>query len=177
MPFLSVVTRCYKRLNMLGKNISALNSQDDPDYEQLFLVDDVGYGVGYANRQLATAEPKGEYVLILDDDDMLINDQAITLLKEATLDKPDIVIFKADHDNLGILPSAAVWEKRPIYGQIGSCDFITRRDIWEKHIHAFGVDSAGDYAFLKAIWHDKPEVVWLNEVLAGVQRISWGAPA
>ena len=177
MPFLSVITRCYKRLDMLGKNVESLTSQGDPDFEQLFIVDAVGYGIGRANRELVTVKPSGEFVLILDDDDMLINDAAITLLKEAAVDRPDIVIFKADHNGLGVLPSRVVWEHRPIKGRIGSCDFITRRDIWEKHIHAFGVDACGDYEFLRALWQDRPKVVWLDEVLAGVQRISRGQPA
>jgi hypothetical protein len=115
--------------------------------------------------------------MVLDDDDMLIDDCAIEEMKAATLDAPALLIFKADHKELGILPSKAIWQKRPLRGQIGSCDFITRRDVWEKHIGAFGIFTCGDYNFLKAIWQDGPDVVWLDEVLAGVQQISRGKPA
>jgi glycosyltransferase involved in cell wall biosynthesis len=162
---------------MLAKNIASLEAQTDPDYEQLFIVDDEGQGIGWANRSLIMVEPVGDYVMVLDDDDMLENPQAIELMKEATIDRPAMLIFKAKHDGLGILPSPAIWGKRPLKGHIGSCDFISRRDVWEKHINRFGVDEGGDYAYLHAVWMDRPEVVWLDEVLASVQRISHGAPA
>lgn len=175
-PFLSVITRCYKRPNMQAKNVASLEGQADPDYEQLFIVDERGHGIGWANRSLAIAGPVGEYVMVLDDDDMLVNDCAITWLKEATINAPALVIFKADHKELGILPSKAVWSKRPLKGQIGSISFISRRDIWDRHIAAFGVDEGGDYAYLYAVWQEKPSVFWLDEVLAGVQQISRGRP-
>ena len=187
MTFLTVVTRCYKRPDMLVENMTSLEGQTDPDYEQLFIVDFEGRGIGWANRALGTVEPAGEYVMVLDDDDMLTNDRAIELMKAATpkiqrygrptIERPDMLIFKASHDGLGILPSPAIWGKRPLKGHIGSCDFISRRDVWERHIHRFGVDEGGDYAYLHAVWMDRPKVVWLDEVLAGVQRISHGEPA
>ncbi len=176
-PFLSVITRCYKRPDMLAENVASLEGQADPDYEQLFIVDDVGRGVGWANKQLATTKPTGRYVMVLDDDDMMVDDNAIALMKEAAKNGPHIVIFKAVHSDLGVLPGPAVWQNRPIRGQIGSCDFITRRAVWEKHIEAFGTFACGDFNFLKAIWLDSPTVVWLDRVLAGVQRISRGQPA
>ena len=176
MPFLSIITRCYKRPSMLARQIDTVVYQDDPDYEQILLTDSIGRGIGYANRLLATARPLGEYVMVLDDDDWLVHDNAIGLMKEATaVEGPALLIFRADHNGLGILPSKAVWQHRPIKGQIGSCDFITRRDTWDRHIHAFGVEEAGDYAYLFNVWQDNPSVVWLDEILAGVQRISRGA--
>lgn len=177
MTFLTVVTRCYKRPEMLAANRQSLGAQTSQDYEQLFVVDDVGLGVGHANRALATVTPAGDYVLVLDDDDILTDVRAIELLKEATTEKPDLVIFRVDHDHLGILPNDLIWGKRPLKGHIGSCSFIARRDVWEKYIHRFGVDECGDYAFLHAVWADRPYVVWLDELLAGVQRISKGQPA
>jgi hypothetical protein len=150
--------------------------QTDPDYEQILIEDKEGLGVGHANRQLATARPTGEYVMVLDDDDWLLHDDAIGLMKNATVEGPSLLIFKADHNGLGILPSPAVWQRRPMQGHIGSCDFITRQDVWSRHINAFGVNACGDYAFLFSIWQDNPSVVWLDEILAGVQRISRGAP-
>ena len=176
MPFLSVVTRCYKRPNMLHRNVQSLKEQIDQDYEQIFIEDKFGRGVGWANRALSTAKPDGDYVMVLDDDDMLVNRWAITILKGAVHNKPDLVMFKADHNGLGILPDDLVWKRKPLRGHIGSIDFITRRDVWERYIHRFGVDECGDYAFLHAIWFDQPQVEWCDELLASVQRISRGAP-
>lgn len=176
MTFLQVVTRCYKRPNMLRKNIESLQLQDDQDFEQYFLVDTVGFGIGFANSILQDApiEDDVEYVMILDDDDYLADSRAIAMMKEAAKNKPDLLIFKADHKQLGILPSPFVWKRRPLLGRIGSCDFITRSDVWKKHIHAFAKEEAGDYAFLRSVWDDKPQVVWLDALLASVQQISKG---
>ena len=174
--FLSVVTRCYKRPLLLRANQHSLRQQTDPDYEQLFIVDDVGRGLPWANRALQTATPSGDYVLVLDDDDMLADPEAIEVLKEATADNPELVIFKTDHAKLGVLPNDLIWGKRPLLGLIGSCSFISRRDVWEQHIHNFGKDAAGDFAYLKAVWFNRPNVVWLDRQLAAVQRISHGAP-
>ena len=178
MPFLSIITRCYKRPEMLRINRDSIVDQTDRDFEQLFVHDMIGRGIGWANRELATFHPIGDYVLVLDDDDILTEPRAVEYLKEATADNPDIVIFKGDHADLGILPSKAIWGKRPLKGHIGSCDFISHRDIWKKHITAFGVDEGGDYAYLKALWQDKPVVVWLDKQLTGVQvGRSFGVPA
>lgn len=161
---------------MLAINRQSLGAQTSQDYEQVFVVDDVGRGVGWANRALQTAEVIGDYVLVLDDDDTLTSVRAIELLKEATADKPDLVIFKADHARLGVLPSLVIWGKRPVKGHIGSCDFISRRDVWERHIKAFGALACGDYTYLRSAWQDNPSVVWLDKELAAVQRISRGRP-
>lgn len=162
---------------MLAINRRSLGAQTSQDYEQVFIVDDVGYGVGNANRALLTARVAGDYVLVLDDDDRMTNDRAIEMLKEATADSPDLVIFRVDHGPLGILPDDLIWEKRPLKGHIGSCAFITRRDVWGRFIHRFGVDEGGDYAYLHAVWMEGPDVVWLDSQLAAVQRISKGEPA
>ena len=176
MTFLSVVTRCYKRPTMLHRNIESLYMQTDKDFEQLFIDDTEGRGIGWANAQLATVKPSGEYVMVLDDDDMLTDARAIEKMKAATIRAPSLVIFKADHAELGILPSKAVWNHRPMLGQIGSISFISRRDVWKRHIGAFDIFACGDYAYLQSVWRDKPSVVWLDEKLAAVQRISRGKP-
>lgn len=114
--------------------------------------------------------------MVLDDDDMLTDPDAIEALKAATIDRPELVVFKAHHGRLGVLPSVRMWGSKPLKGHIGSCDFITRRDVWERHIAAFGEDECGDFYFLKSVWRSDPEVVWLDRQLSAVQRISRGAP-
>ena len=177
MTFLSIVTRCYKRPEGLARNTASLARQTDRDFEQIFIIDEVGVGIPAANRSLANAEPVGDYVLVLDDDDIISEPKAIEYLKEATADNPEIVIFKGDLEVLGILPSVAVWGKRPLKGQIAGCNFITRRDVWEKHVASYGADEAGDYEYIKALWWDKPAVVWLDRLLTATPNgRKWGAP-
>jgi hypothetical protein len=162
---------------MLRINRQSIEAQTDRDFEHLFIQDMIGRGIGWANRELITVRPTSDYVLVLDDDDLLTEPKAVEYLKEATANNPDIVIFKGDHGALGVLPSAGTWGKRPLKGQIGSCDFISHRDIWMKHISAFGVDEGGDYAYLESVWQDKPVVVWLDKELTAVQYgRSYGVP-
>ena len=179
MPFLSVITRCYKRPKMFRQNVLSLAAQTDQDFEQIFIVDKIGYGIGGANRALATVEPTGDYVLVLDDDDIISEPRAIECLKEATTENPDIVIFKGDFHNLGVLPDEVVWGKRPLLGHIGSCSFVVSNDVWKKHVAAWGSsgDDCGDYEFLKELWQGKPQVVWLDKLLVAIPTgRSFGTP-
>jgi glycosyltransferase involved in cell wall biosynthesis len=159
---------------MLQKNIDSLAAQTCQDFEHILIRDDEGRGVAWANGQLQHADLNGQYVLVLDDDDKLADPTAVEKLKEATADNPGLVIFKADHAGLGILPSPKAWKNQPVGGHIGSCDFITRSDLWREHIEAFDMPEAGDFYFLRSMWLDEPDVVWLDEQLAAVQRISRG---
>lgn len=177
-PFLTVVTRCYKRPEFLKNNLESLKMQTVQNYEQILIIDEVGQGVYAANKSLANARPMGQYVMVLDDDDLLTDHEAIeTLLWYVEQEQnPELVFFKADHDWLGVLPSRSVWGRRPVHGHVGSCDFISRRDIWEQHITAFGAPHSGDYSYLQSIWNDAPCVAWLDRKIAAVQRISGGKP-
>lgn len=154
--------------------MASVAAQVDGDLEQIVITDEIGRGVEWANGALRDAILAGDYVLILDDDDRFVDPTAVAKLKAAAAGKPDLIIFKADHNGLGTLPSPAVWGNRPIQGQIGSCDFITRRDLWRQHIPAFARPECGDYAFLMSMWHENINVVWLDERLTAVQRISKG---
>jgi glycosyltransferase involved in cell wall biosynthesis len=153
-----------------------LRDQSDPDYEQIFIIDDIGQGLHAANRALALPAVEGAYVLVLDDDDRLADPDAVALLKEATENEPELLFFRADHDQLGILPDDKVWQRRPLHGRVGSCDFITRSDIWQRFVAHFAMPESGDFNFLHAVWESGPSVSWLDRQLAAVQRISKGAP-
>ncbi len=183
-PFLTVITRCYKRPKMLRANVASLEMQTDQDYEQLFIVDEVGRGVQWANEQFAvhTDRVNGEYVLLLDDDDKLVDREAVAKLKAAARRTgADIVVFRVDHGPLGILPDAIVWEKEPVHCHIGGGDLIVKADLWRRCIEYFGhavstISPGGDFSFMRELWSHNPRVCWLDKVLEEVQRISRGAP-
>ena len=73
-PFLSIVTRCFKRPSLLERNKESVYNQLDQDWEHIFIVDDIGMGMEAANKALALNKHliSGEYVFILDDDDILV---------------------------------------------------------------------------------------------------------
>ena len=179
MTFLSVVTRCYKRPTMLARNIASLEAQTAPDYEQLFIVDDDGQGIGWANCQFYEHrdEPQGDYILMLDDDDMLARNDAVMLLRAAAASGPELIMHGFRYVEGIILPTEGVRENKwPTITQVGTSCFTTRRDIWYDNIEHFGIPTAGDYNFLYKTWPSLDSIEWLDEIIGEVQRVSHGAP-
>lgn len=183
-PFLSIVTRCYKRPKMLAKNRVSAGAQIEGDFEQVFIVDDIGKGLHWANRTLHVnrARAMGEYVLILDDDDMFVDRNAIRYLKAITeKHDPDVIIFKMDQI-LRNLPDME-WGKKIVRAHIGSCCFVVKRKLWYDNIYVFGdppggLDDwvAGDCWFIDCLMKTGCSVYWFDKVLTRTQRVSKGNP-
>jgi len=180
-PFLSIVTRCYtsQRPKSLGINRASVAAQTDQDLEQVFIEDVVGIGIHGANVSLAENKDRvrGEYVLILDDDDRLTYDYFIRDLKAIVKRyDPDVVISKMLWKEGRILPPDAYWEKPPKGGRIGTNNFVVRRDVWLEYISAFGVPRGGDISFIKKLWDKGYKFFWWDEVTSSIQRIGYGRP-
>jgi hypothetical protein len=164
---------------MLRHNVISLEEQTDQDFERLYITDDIGRGLHWANQQFYRYryEVSGDYVLMLDDDDMLTRRDTVAMLKEAAKDDPDLIMCRFDCGKWGILPTDEVWQyKYPKLTHVCTPSFITRRDIWYENIESFGQPTAGDYSFLSAIWPSLKRVVWLDVVIGKTQRNSKGAP-
>lgn len=174
MPFLEIVTRCYRRPTLLQNNVDSITHLTDDDRQHTLLVDTQGIGVGAANAQLATFEPTGDYVWLLDDDDICIYPELVQDLKEFA-GTPAIVV-RMDHGDLGVLPPLRLWEQPPVEGQIGCSAVICRADVWlaERAAWASG-RYAADYDFAHAVLTKWPSV-WLDLVASATQRRSHGAP-
>jgi len=178
-PFLSIITRhMASRPRMFEECLRSLTAQTDQDFEHIVLVDHIGRGVPWANLQFARYRDAvgGDYVLILDDDDALATPLAVATLRAAVAGtQADIVIFRGDHCQLGILPDDAHWKQPPACGHISAQDLIVRREVWRRHVDAFGNEYAGDFSFIAALWRCGYQVHWLDAVLTRQQRISRGA--
>lgn len=174
MAFLEVVTRCYRRPTLLAQNIDSITQQSDPDVLHTLLVDNVGLGVAAANARLAELEPQGDYVWVLDDDDVCIYPHLVRDLK--VYDGAPVIVVRMDHGDLGILPPDELWRQPPVEGKIGCSALITRADVWRQARHAWASGRyASDFDFATAVltqWSP----VWLNIVASRVQRRSVGAP-
>jgi hypothetical protein len=178
-PYLSIVTRCYQRPIALGRNKQSIRSQTSNSWEQILLIDNVGRGIPAANKNIGVSAKvcRGQYVMVLDDDDMFRTDDAISSLMYATRHNPTMCVFKCDHCSLGILPSNLVWRtQRPIMGQIGMPSWIIRQDVWAHHALDWKETMGGDFYFLDAVWEDTSNRVWLDEVLTNIQQIGRGMP-
>jgi len=177
-PFLSVVTRSCGRIKLLARNRKSLTTQIDPDYEHIIIVDDVGRGLHTANKSLAKNKHrvKGRYVLILDDDDYVSDRSFIKHLKNVVSQHPvDIILFKAYRKPFSkTLPSKRVWGKQPILGDIGSCCFVVKRAIWQRHIHEFGQPKHGDYRFIKVLFDKGYSRYWVSKTMIMIPTIGGG---
>lgn len=178
MAFLEVLTRFYKRPNLLAVNAKALSLQTDPDYVQTILADETGAGIAASYERLAAYGPRlvGEYVWILDDDDVCTRPSLIEELKViAAIDDPDVIMVKMDHGPRGVLPDESHWQKPPEIACVGVSAFIVRKSVWQAHAGAFLPGNyAADFAFIAAIFASGVSVYWHNVVASRVQVIGLG---
>jgi len=178
MKTIAFVTRVHpKRAKMLKVSIDSVKTQTDNDYIHIIYKNDKtknGYGVIWANERLKYVSPiDARYVMILDDDDMLIEPDFVKIFKETINGKnPEIVFFKGIVLGRGICPRTVIWGKRPSRGGIASFCFAIRLDVWKKHVHRFNRRgrSGGDYYFISYCYSDTKDHIWLDCIIAQTQR-------
>jgi len=178
MAFLEVVTRCYKRPQMLRHNRASLERQTCGDWTQTMLPDEEGRGIAWAYAQLAEFTPSGEYVWLLDDDDLCIDAELVSDLKTiASWVAFDVIILKMDHGNGQILPDKFHWERKPEQGHIGASAFVVSRATWMAHRHTFAPGRyESDFDFIRAVYAATDGVFWHDTIASRCQRISKGLP-
>ncbi len=179
-PFLSIVTRCFRRPNLLARNVASVLNQTDQDLEHIFIVDEIGIGKEGANKSLALNKHlvNGQFVLILDDDDILVYDDYVHILKTLVRQyDPDVVITKMRWLSYGVVkPERRWWQRTPVDGHIGSPCFAVRREVWLKHIHTFGTPRGGDFYFIRTLWDEGYKFHWWNQVTVKILQIGDGVP-
>jgi hypothetical protein len=180
-PFLEILTRCYKRPQMLMLSQASLVMQTDPDWVQTLLPDRVGRGVAWANQRMRREGPRlvGEYIWVLDDDDTCICPTLVADLKTIVeTHGPDVVMVQMDHGERGVLPPAEHWGHRNLgAGFVGVSAPIVRRKVWQEHAWAWGDHYAGDHDFISALLAGATvRIYWHRCIASKVQQISKGAP-
>lgn len=183
-PWLTIVTRVMlgKRNGLFRKHKESVSTLQ-PDFQQIFIGDAVGYGMLAANKSfsLVTHDIEGEYVYLLDDDDFFTNPDFIRTLKlNAITSGADVVFFKmkiltGDGDEM--YPKEKSWETRtPNRGQIGGSCFIVKKWVYEKYIHNFAHSSFGDWNFITAVLKDPTvKTLWINQKMAETGKVSRGS--
>lgn len=179
MALLEVVTRCNRRPKMLAQNVASLDAQLCGDWVQTLLTGAAGKGMAAAQAQLAEFCPYGQYVLLLDDDDVLVDRRLVLDLQRivVTRRQPPAVIVRMDHGPLGVLPDDAQWMQEPQQGRIGCSAIITRADVWMKHRGAWAsARYESDFDYIHSVWEEHGDrIVWHDTVASRVQRRSMGA--
>jgi hypothetical protein len=180
MAFLEVITRVYRRPTWLENNQASLMRQTDPDWVQTLLVDEIGRGCAWANAQLATVDPIGEYVWVLDDDDYCVEPGLVAILKSlaAQHDTPPAILMRTIDEEFGELPPDSLWRQKPVEGAIGSSHIFTRADVWLAHRARWAtMRYAADYDFIASVWGEHSEsIIWHDTIVRAAMRISHGAP-
>lgn len=180
MAFLEILTRTFNaRPRMFAAHKASLAAQTDRDFIHTVLVDEAARGIGFATEQMAAYAPNlvGDYVWILDDDDLCILPTFVAGLKQiAILNAPDVIMVRMDHGAGRILPSAR-WGKSPRCSEIGCSAFVVRRELWQQHAGAMiPGEYVSDYKFIHSIWQARPRVYWWDVVASRVQVQSMGRP-
>lgn len=188
MPFLEVLTRVYKRPQMLAINVESLRHQTDDDWTQTYLVDNVGRGINWSHENMAAYAPRlvGEWVWIVDDDDMCTCPTLVADLKRIVAEHdPDVIMLKMDHGR-AVLPDAETWGDGPVCGHIGCSAYVVKRELWQEHAGAMVPGWYGsDFSLINSIfgnnpamglapWIKQPRIYWHDCVASRVQQQSFG---
>jgi hypothetical protein len=175
-PFLTVVTRCYKRPAMLQINMASLDAQTDKGIEQIFIIDRVGRGIVWANQQLYAHRnrARGRYVYILDDDNRLVDKDLVAELRRAAMlwRDPDVFVVKGlrPTSNVRVFPDDQAWRTNTLRKATTNAHcYVVKANVWKMHIKSFGYPPtlSGAWQFPKAlIDHGGYRWVWRN-IVAG----------
>ena len=179
MTYLQVITRTFgRRPSLLAQNCASLMALLDDDWEQTLVIDEIGRGIEWANANLSTVPAGGEWVWILDDDDLCVMPNLIGVIKG--LDAPSeygVIAMRATHVQFGILPHDQNWGQRPVLGDCGFSNFFCRGQIWDQYRSKFAdlAIYAADHAFYSYLWDQGVPFLWHDAVAAHYPRRSMGA--
>lgn len=183
-PFLSIITRVYKRPIGLSKNLESIESLNDKDIEQIFIEDKIGVGMLEANRFFSYEKVKnvicGEYVFLLDDDDFIVNQNFVSMLKfvVANENNPDVIFFRMtikNNMNNNLYPTDELcWGNRPIIARIGGSCFVVKKEIYLKFIHNFAHQRCGDFYFINSVFESGATCYWLDYLMCETGKVSRG---
>lgn len=178
--FLEVLTRCYRRPGLLAVNQAGLAAQTSDDWAQTLLIDDVGRGIGWSTENMAAYAPQlvGDYVWILDDDDVCIRDTFVAELAGVVhAHHPDLIFVRMDHGPRGVLPDDAHWGREPARAVIGVSAFVVARSLWQSCAWALCPGYyESDYEFAAVLFRHATRVYWHDVIASRVQQIGLGRP-
>ena len=123
---------------------------------------------------LRDLKPTGDYVMVLDDDDVLTDDTVIEQLAQICAERrPQVAIMQMDLCGR-VLPD----EWPPRHDHIAVSCWAVANHVWQAHALDFGARYAGDYDFISAVLGcaAKHDVWHTSIVVARADRIGHGAP-
>ena len=179
MTLLSILTRTFNgRPVGMQRLQESLRRQTSQDFEHVLMVDSERRGIEWTHANLWRMLPdlRGDYVMLLDDDDYLVDAEFVKDLAEIVSDRPEVVIVKMDMSNGWHLPSDLEWNQRPKLARIAISSHISRRDVFAEHVRDFKpYYDGGDFEYIDHVWQCGHQFKWWNRIVAKVGRVSHGS--
>jgi len=179
-PFLSIVTRNYYKRTEMFKNCGAsVSMQKDQDFDHIIIKDMVGVGSTKANCLFYSNKDRvrGEYVFMLDDDDLFTSDEFVGDMKKIVEECSPGLIFVRMLINEELYPTSVVWKKEKLHqNHVGTSNVVVRNDLWQKHIERFSDSQIGDFLFINSVFMEKPKIYWQDKLYSKTTRVSKGQP-
>lgn len=184
--YLQIVTRTFvgRRPDLLLRCHRSLWALKSGEWRHDIIVGMKPVGVARANVRLRDVDATGEWVWVLDDDDVCCRPTLIQDIK-MLCDKsdrvllgergPDVIVVKCrwvQHDT--VLPNDTIWGTIPKEGQIGAPCVITRGVVWNEMRDNWGERYAGDFDYINALFSASLNIVWLDIVAAEIPQINLG---
>lgn len=161
MAFLEIVTRTFgQRPTMLQRCIDSVAQQTDGDYTHTIIRDTHARGVAWAVGNLAHHIATGEYVIVIDDDDLLVRRTLVAELKQIVAEHdPDVIMLRASHVVFGVLPRNGNWGHEPQLGDVGTSNYVIRGATWNAYHSIWQAKYEGDWMYINQLWHT-PGLRW-----------------
>lgn len=161
MAFLEIVTRTFgQRPAALQRCIESIAQQTDGDYMHTIIRDDEGRGVAWAVGNLAQHVAGGDYVFVLDDDDVLVRRTLVAELKQIVAEHdPDVIMLRASHVDFGVLPHNGSWGREPQLGDVGTSCYVIRAATWDTYRGLWRPSYDGDWSYIFQLWN-MPGLRW-----------------
>lgn len=175
MVFLSVYTPTYGRPVMLEQCQTSVRAQTVP-VDHVIVHDYIGLGIDgmYAAIPEHAHIPTGEYVMVLSDDNVLVDDTFAEELERVAESEgmPDVIVFRGQIES-SLQP--LVWRDEPQLFRIDLSCFAVRRDVWVRHAMDWGHSYTGDFDFIHTLWDEGYRFVWWDRLAFRALQISRGA--
>jgi hypothetical protein len=174
------LTRCHpQRPNMQKVCFDSVKNQTCDDYQHFLIQgamrepDQYSRGDGKFAVEHGLTKPwpiDAHYVMVLDDDNMLVDMDFVKDLKElAQKENPDIVFFKAEIKGWGVYPS---WARHPVAGEVDWFCYAVKRWFWQKYIAEVNARpmASNDWFFIDKCYRNTRSIIWWNRMIASTQR-------
>lgn len=176
-PFLSIYTPTYKRPRLLSRCIASVMAQTigNEQIQHYVVRDDIGIGIGGMFAAIADNAKHliGEYVYILQDDDILAKPDVVQRLYDFAKGNgnPEVIIVQNTKRGMRL---PLVWEDAPRVGMIDLGSYIVRRDVFTVNAHFFGRRYEGDFDFIETLWIRGYKFAWFRLLFAEAQALGLG---